>query len=194
MGRPTVLLTLAAAVLLAACGRGAPTSSMSDRPATSDVRFVLAMLGYHQQAIEMAVLVDGRSRRQQLIKFAATIVMTRQAEISTMQGLSTRWNQPPPPATTVEDAGSLLPGMQGRGQLDWLKLRKGPRFDLSFLTMMDTHHGGVVEVATTELQAGASAEVKALAKRIVKMHKAELRQLHKWKDAWSSEAGQPSGG
>jgi uncharacterized protein (DUF305 family) len=107
---------------------------------------------------------------------------------------STQWNQPTPPATAMDDAESPLPGMLGRGQLDWLKLLKGPRFDLGFVTMMSTHHGGAVEMAETELRAGASAEVKALARRILTTQAAELGQLHEWKDAWSWHAGQPTSG
>jgi len=194
MGRPSVVLALTAAVLLAACGRGDPTDPAAASFNVSDVRFVQDMIGHHEQAIEMATLVAGRSRRPQLIKFAAGIAAMRQAEISTMRRWSARWNQPTPPATAMEHAGPPLPGMLGRGQLDWLKLIKGPRFDLGFVTMMDTHHGGAIEMAQTELRAGASAEVKALARRILTTQAAELDQLHEWKDAWSSDAGQPTSG
>jgi uncharacterized protein (DUF305 family) len=194
MGRPSLVLALTAAVLLAACGRGAPTDPAAASHNVSDVRFVQDMIGHHEQAIEMATLVDGRSRRPQLINFAAGIAATRQAEISTMRRWSTRWNQPTPPAAAMEHAGSPVPGMLGRGQLDWLKLIKGPRFDLGFVTMMDTHHGGAIEMAETELRAGASAEVKALASRILTTQAAELDQLHEWKDAWSSDADQPTSG
>jgi uncharacterized protein (DUF305 family) len=196
VGRPSVVLALTAAVLLAACGRGASTNPAAASFNASDVRFLQDMIGHHQQAIEMAKLVDGRSHRPQLTKFAAGIAATRQAEISTMRGWSTRWNQPtpPPPATAMGAAGSPPPGMLGRGQLDWLKLLKGPRFDLGFVTMMDTHHGGAVEMAEAELRTGASAEVRTLARRIRETQKAELGQLHEWKDAWSSDAGQASSG
>jgi uncharacterized protein (DUF305 family) len=195
VGRPSVVvLALTAVVLLAACGRGATADPAATSFNANDVRFLQGMVGHHQQAIETATLVDGRSRRPQLITFAAGIAATRQAEISIMGRLTTRWNQPTPPATAMDDGGSPLPGMLGRGQLDWLKLLKGPRFDLGFVTMMDTHHGGAVEIAETELRAGASAEVKALATRILTTQKAELGQLHEWKDAWSSDRRQPASG
>ncbi len=194
MGRPRVVLALTAAVLLAACGRGAPTGPAAASFNAGDVRFLQDMIGHHQQAIEMARLVDGRSRRPQLVRFAAGIAATRHAEISTMGRWSTRWNQPTGSTTATDDGGTLLPGMLGRGQLDWLKQLEGPRFDLGFVTMMGTHHGGAVEMAETELRAGASGEVKALARRILSMQAAELGQLREWKDAWSSDDGQPTNG
>jgi uncharacterized protein (DUF305 family) len=188
MGRPRVVVALAAAVLLAACGHSVPTDPAAASRNANDVRFLQDMIGHHQQAIDMATMVDGRSRRRQLIDFAAGITATRQAEISTMERWTTQWNQPTPPTTAAEDADSPPPGTLGRGQLDWLKLLKGPRFDLGFVTMMDTHHGGAVEMAETELRAGAAAEVKELARRILTTQRAELGQLHEWKDAWSSDA------
>jgi uncharacterized protein (DUF305 family) len=188
MGRPGVVVALAAAVLLAACGHSVPTDSAAASLNAGDVRFLQDMIGHHQQAIDMATLVDGRSHRRQLIAFAARLAATRQAEIATMKRWTTQPNQPTPPTTAAEDAESPPPGMLGRGQLDWLKLRTGPRFDLGFVTMMDTHHGGAVEMADAELRAGASAEVKELARRILTTQRAELGQLHAWKDAWSSDA------
>jgi hypothetical protein len=91
-----------------------------------------------------------------------------------MRGWLTRWNLPTPPATTMEHSESPLPGMLGRGQLDWLELLKGARFDLGFLTMMDTRHGGAIRVAESELRGGASAEVKALARQVLTTQTASL--------------------
>lgn len=191
MGRLKVVLALTA-VLVAGCGRGAPAEPAAASFNASDVRFLQDMLGHHEQGIEMAALAEGRSRRPQLVSFAAGIAAARQAEVSTMRRWLRQWNLPTPSATAMEDSGSQLPGMLGRGQLDWLKLLKGPRFDLGFVTMMDTHHGGAVEMAESELGGGASAEVKALARRIMTTQVAELGLLHDWKDAWSSDASQPT--
>jgi uncharacterized protein (DUF305 family) len=193
MARTRVVLALTTMLVLAACGRAAATDPAAANLNANDVRFLHDMISDHKQAIEMATMVNGRSRRPQLIRFATGLAATRQAEISVMERWLTRHNQPAVQATATDD-GSPLPGLQGPGQLAWLKLLRGPRFDLGFVTMMDTHHGGVVEIANTELQAGASAEVKALARRIVTAQAAEMRQLHRWKDAWSSDAGQPTSG
>jgi len=182
------ILIALAAVLLAACARSAATQPTASTAATfndADVRFLQEMIPHHQQAIEMAELVDGRTQRPELVKLAATIITSQDAEIRTMQGFLTRWNRPAP---AVEGAGhdeSQAPGMLGEGQLDWLQTLEGTQFDLGFVTMMRTHHGGAVEMAETELRAGASAAVKALARRMIAAQQAEIRQMHGWKDAWS---------
>jgi len=183
-----ILIALAAAVLLGACARSAATQPTSGQTAAfndADVRFLQEMIPHHQQAIEMAELVEGRTRRPELVKLAATITTSQGAEIHTMQGFLTHWNRP---AQAVEGAGhdeSQAPGMLGEGQLDWLQTLEGARFDLGFVTMMRTHHGGAVEMAEAELRSGSSAEVKALARRMIAAQQAEIRQLHGWKDAWS---------
>jgi uncharacterized protein (DUF305 family) len=63
MGRLKVVLALTAALLLAGCGRGAPAEPAAASFNASDVRFLQDMIGHHEQALEMATLADGRSRR-----------------------------------------------------------------------------------------------------------------------------------
>jgi len=182
-----ILIALVAAVLLAACARSAATQPTASTAATfndADVTFLQDMIPHHRQAIEMAELVDGRTRRPELVKLAASITASQGAEIRTMQGFLTRWNRPAPAARGA-DHQSQLPGMLGRGQLDWLQTLQGAQFDLGFATMMRTHHGGAVEMAEAELGAGASAPVKALARQMIAAQQTEIRQLQQWKDAWA---------
>ena len=75
--------------------------------------------------------------------------------------------------------------MLAEGQLEWLQTLKDTRFDLAFLTMMRTHHGGAVEMAAAELQSGSSAEVKALARQMILAQQTEIRQMQRWQDAWT---------
>jgi uncharacterized protein (DUF305 family) len=49
----------------------------------ADVRFLQAMIPHHQQAIDAAKLVGGRSHRSQLVKLANTIATRQPAEIQT---------------------------------------------------------------------------------------------------------------
>jgi hypothetical protein len=93
------LIALVAAVLLAACARSAATQPTASKAAAfndADVRFLQDMIPHHQQAIEMAKLVDGRTQRPELVKLATSITASQGAEIRTMQGFLTRWNRPAP--------------------------------------------------------------------------------------------------
>lgn len=183
-----ILLAGVAAALLAACGRGAASPLPADQTPgfnDADVGFLQAMIPHHQQAIDMAKLVSGRTRRPEVVKLAARITASQAAEIRSMQAWLTRWNRP-----AAADAGSphdqsQPPGMLAEGQLEWLQTLTGTQFDLGFLTMMRTHHSGAVEMAETELRSGASAEVKALARKIIAAQQSEIRQLQRWKDTWT---------
>lgn len=99
----THLLALVAAVLLAACSDPAPTSTTTAAQAAfndADVRFLHAMIPHHQQAIDAAKLVTGRTERSQLIMLANTITASQVAEIQAMKGWLQRW-QRPMPATQI---------------------------------------------------------------------------------------------
>jgi uncharacterized protein (DUF305 family) len=184
--RPMLLVVVAAA-LVAACGRGGASPLPADQPPTfndTDVGFLQAMIPHHQQAISMAKLATGRSRRPELVKLAATITASHVAEIESMQAWLTRWRPPAADAGPDHDP-SLLPGMLAEGQLEWLQTLTGTQFDFGFVTMLRTHHSGAVELAETELRSGASAEVKALAAKISAAQQREIRQLQRWKDSWT---------
>ena len=52
--------------------------------------------------------------------------------------------------------------------------------DKDFAMMMKMHHQKGVEMAEMELQHGKSAEMKAMAKKIIEAQKKEIAQLDKW--------------
>jgi uncharacterized protein (DUF305 family) len=182
-----VLVAIAAAVLLAACARGAATQPPASTAAfnDADIGFLHDMIPHHQQAIAIAELVDGRTRRPELVKLAASITASQGAELRTMHGFLRRWNRPAPAARAPDHEPSQVPGLLDEGQLAWLQRLQGARFDLGFVTMLRTHHEGAVELAEAELGAGASPAVKALARQMTAAQQAEIRQLQGWKDAWT---------
>jgi uncharacterized protein (DUF305 family) len=183
-----ILLTVVAAAMLAACGRGGASPLPADQtPAfnDADVGFLHAMIPHHRQAIAMAKLAPGRTRRAEVVELAATISASDAAQIGTMQAWLTRWRRPAPADAGTDHDPSLLPGMLAEGQLEWLQRLRGTEFDLGFLTMMGTHHSGAVELAEAELRAGAAVEVKAFARRMIAAQQREIRQMQQWKDTWT---------
>jgi len=180
-----ILLALAAAAMLAGCGRGGASPLPADQPPAfndADVGFLQAMIPHHQQAITMAKLATGRTRQPEVAKLAATITASHAAETRSMQAWLTRWQRPAAAAPGRDHDPSLLPGMLAQGQLEWLQTLHGTQFDSGFLTMMGTHHSGAVELAEAELRAGASMEVKAFARQLLQARQRELRQMQQWKD------------
>jgi len=183
-----ILLAVVAAALLAACGRGGASPMPAHQTPTfndADVSFLHAMIPHHQQAITMAKLATRRTRRPELVKLATTITASHAAQIASMQAWLTRWRRPAAAEAGTDHDPSLLPGMLAEGQLQWLQTLHGTQFDLGFLTMMGTHHGGAVELAEAELRSGTSAEVKAFARQLVTAQQREIRQMQQWKDTWT---------
>jgi uncharacterized protein (DUF305 family) len=183
-----ILLAVVAAAMLAACGRGGASPLPADQhPAfnDADVGFLQSMIPHHQQAIAMAKLATGRTRRPELVKLAAMITAGHAAEVGSMPAWLTRWRRPAAADAGSDHDPSLLPGMLGKGQLEWLQTLNGTQFDLGFLTMMSTHHGGAVELAEAELRAGASTELKEFARQMIAARQREIRQMQQWKDDWA---------
>ena len=91
-----ILLVLAAAFLLAACNQGGGDQEQGTAPAEAapgdaDVSFTQNMIPHHQQAIEMAKLVDNHTDRPELRKLADSIVSSQGHEITQMQGWLRSW-------------------------------------------------------------------------------------------------------
>jgi uncharacterized protein (DUF305 family) len=190
----TCLLALVAAVLLAACSDPAPTSTTTGAQTMfndADVRFLQAMIPHHQQAIDAAKLVAGRTHRSQMIKLADAITASQPAEIQTMKGWLQRWQQPVPATGGMAHEAEPAPGIMNQGQLDWLATLHGLEFDLGFTTSLKTHHLGAIKMASSTLQEGRSSEVRMLATQILTAQQDEVDQLTQWHDAWSS-ADQPA--
>jgi uncharacterized protein (DUF305 family) len=180
-----MLLTLAVATLAAACSQHAPPSAPDARAAfnAADVQFVQQMLPHHAQAIQLAGLVTGRTRRPELVRLAASITSSEAAELQTMRGLLRRWQQPVPPADPGRGGDSAL-GMASEGQVRWLASLRGRPFDLGFATMMQAHHVGGIELAQAVVGQGRSSEVRMLAYQIQTSEQHELDELGRWHDAW----------
>lgn len=183
-----IALALLVATLLVACGGTPLTQPAADRAAAfndADIQFLQAMLPHHQQAIDMARLVKGRTLRPELTELAINIVADQGAEIRTMQAWLRSWGRPMPAMQELNEGDEYPPGMLGSGQIPWLRALKGKPFDLGFLTMMRTHHYGAVEMAELELRTGASSALKKLASQIIASQQTEIRQMITWKQAWS---------
>ena len=182
------LLAVVAVVLLAACGDPTPTSTATGAQAgfnDADVRFLQAMIPHHQQAIDAAKLVTGRTDRSQLVRLADTITTSQAAEIQTMKGWLQRWQQPLPATNQTAHEAEHVWGMMSQGELDWLARLDGREFDLGFTTSMKTHHLGAIKMASAILQEGRSPEVRMLASQILTAQQDEVDQLTRWHDAWS---------
>ncbi|MEV0768542.1 DUF305 domain-containing protein [Nocardia salmonicida] len=159
---------------------GAPVSSATGTPAPAgtfndaDVTFLQMMYPHHEQAVQMAELVPSRSQDQQVIDLAAGIQAAQQPEMTQIQSLLASFGKPDPSAGAMNHD---MPGMMSPEQMSSLEAMSGPEFDKMWLQMMIDHHRGAVEMAQTEITAGANPQAKQLAENIVAAQQQEITQM-----------------
>ena len=189
-----ILLALAAAFLLAACTQGGEeqklgTASAEAAPSDDDVSFTQNMIPHHQQAIEMAKLVDSHTDRPELRKLANSIVSSQSQEITQMQAWLRSWGKPAtPPEGHGGHSDSEMPGTMSEADMGRLMESTGTEFDRAFVEMMATHHQGAIDMANAELRDGSLPEVTRLAEQIIDTQQDEIDQLQRWKIQWSTTA------
>lgn len=181
-----VVAAVATATVVSSCSTATKEDHSVHASATStekaavhnadDVQFAQLMIPHHEQAVELAAIVPGRSTNQNVIALAAKIASEQQPEISTMKALLLQWD------VKLESHGSGHAGMAMGGMVDDATMVKldnlrGADFDALWLQSMISHHQGAIEMAKTEIADGTSADLIALAKNIVAAQQAEIDQM-----------------
>jgi uncharacterized protein (DUF305 family) len=203
-----LLAAVPTAVLLSSCSSPAPDehanhqqgsessqSSAAEQPAgfnDQDVDFATNMIPHHQQAVEMAAMVPGRSTNPAVIKLAADISAAQGPEIETLKVFLVQWKQGSDNAQDTPDPsqspdahqghGGADPSMNMQGMVDAAAIAnlaslKGAEFDKSWMQAMITHHEGAIEMANAEIAGGANVDAKNLAQQIVTAQQGEITQM-----------------
>ncbi len=187
---------LAGGLVLSACSQGSDStaasaaSSHSDIGSTSggdeqagfndaDIAFAQGMLPHHQQALEMADMVDGRTENPQITDLATRIEAAQGPEIETLTGWLGDWGQEVPAGGG--DMGGMDhgggDGMMSAEDMDALEAASRAEFDRLFLSRMIEHHTGAIEMAQTEISDGRFPEAKRMATDIVDSQTAEMAEM-----------------
>lgn len=126
-----------------------------------DVKFMQDMILHHQQAVEMAALVQARSTLPPIEQAAGRITASQADEIGFMQTwLRERGQQVPNPAAAHHvdhSAHADMPGMSSPEQMAALAAARGAAFDRLFLERMIHHHEGALTMARALLRRSGSA-------------------------------------
>jgi uncharacterized protein (DUF305 family) len=121
----------------------------------ADVQFVHAMIAHHQQALELAGLVEDRSDREDLTLLAERIELSQTDEIDRMAA----WLEARGEATTSHDHGGA-PGMLTPAQVTELAATTGEDFDQRFLEAMIHHHEGALVMVADLFEQGGGQEAE----------------------------------
>ncbi len=99
-----------------------------------------------------------------------------------------------PAASPTMTANSNANNMQGMGGMDHSMMQSSPNaasapYDLQFLDTMSGHHQAAIEMARPAERQAQHAELKELARDIIREQEREISQMKGWREQWY--AGKP---
>ena len=118
----------------------------------ADVKFMQDMIVHHQQAVDLAALVEGRSNNSDIVAIAGRIDASQADEIAFMREWLAERGQP---AAMQHHAGMdhaahhLMMGIATPAQVAELGTLESTAFDRLFLQLMVRHHGGAIDMVET---------------------------------------------
>ena len=186
-------LLVLTALVGAACGGGddptltpptdgaTPSGSFND----ADIEFIQGMMPHHEQATEMAMLVEERTERDELREFAAKIIDDQTGEIDEMRAMLAAAGADEDGGMGGMDTGGDDGGMMDDSEMAELEGLSGDEFDVAFLDAMTRHHQGAIEMAQQVLEDGENPQVAELANRIIEAQQAEIEQMAAWREEWA---------
>ena len=124
-----------------------------------DVKFMQDMIPHHNQAVQMAALVDDRTNRQELLDVAGRIDASQADEIEFMQQWLRERGEtvPDPTAHEAMHTSHKMAGMASPENMAKLAEVKDTAFDRLFLDLMITHHEGAVTMVEELVEKAGSA-------------------------------------
>ena len=162
-------------------------SRMESSPGAAEaphaLQFIDTMIAHHQGAVDMALLANTRTQRDEMRKLTQGIIQEQRREIAEMQEWRRKWFGDAKPALNVE-----FPGMKtGMAGMDTVKLAslKGNEFDVEFVKQMIPHHEGAIEMAKALKTDGKYPELENLARSVVDSQSPEIEQMKGLLETWS---------
>lgn len=179
---------LVMAAVMAACGGDDPaaTGTGGSEGAAyndADVEFLQQMVPHHEQAIEMAEMVESRTDRPELNTLAKNIIESQSAEIEEINAMLEEAD------ADAGDAGMDHGGMDmgmSEEDIDALADAEGEEFDVMFAEMMIEHHQSAIAMANDVLEGGENADVATLAQGIIDEQQKEIDDLETWLQEWGA--------
>lgn len=153
----------------------------------TDVTFANDMIPHHGQAVQMVDMVLAKTGNSEVKALAERIKAAQTPEIATMSGWLKGWGQAVPDPYAPMAGMSGMTGMSHSGMMSDEQMAKlhgatGVAADKAFLTLMQAHHRGAIDMAKTELAQGANPEAKKVAQSISTSQTAEIAEMKKLLD------------
>ena len=189
-------LALAAAAALAA-GCADDPNEEAGRSNAAEQAFLAAMAPHHESAIRMAGIASKRAQHRELRQLAVDIAAAQEAEVAKIARMHRRLTgetlRPNADAHAQLGLSAREAGMMHQGRHAIAELTSAKDFDRAFIDAMLPHHQGAIRMAKAVLPDARDAELRRLAKQIVRDQSREIVQMSRWRAAWYG-APSPAGG
>nr|WP_070959780.1 DUF305 domain-containing protein [Hyphomonas sp. Mor2] len=161
-----------------------------------DVRFMQDMIPHHQQAVEMAALVETRTNNSDIVDIAGRIDASQADEIEFMRDWLTARGEDTPRAHAHHEThmSHEMMGMATPAQMAALAAAEGAAFDAMFLTLMVTHHEGAVTMVEDLLEQPGSAYDPVLFEFVNDIVNDQSAEIERMNDLLAGLSSDPRGG
>lgn len=147
----------------------------------ADILFMQGMIPHHEQAIEMAELIPGRTDREELCELGPEIIEVQEAEIKQLnEWLAEAGVDPDDHDMAHEDMDGVLTD----DEMDDLREAEDQEFDCLFAEYMIRHHEGAIVMSEEVLEEGRSRRVADLATEIIDVQQEEIEMMACWRVNW----------
>ncbi|KYH23769.1 hypothetical protein HAPAU_38480 [Halalkalicoccus paucihalophilus] len=147
----------------------------------ADVEFMQMMIPHHEQAIEMAELISGRTSRQELCDLGPEIIDVQEREIEMMH----EWlEEADADSHDHEMDHHDMDGMMTPDEMQELRCLEGQAFDCLFVEHMIHHHESAIIMAEDALADGQADRVLEVAEDVIEVQEAEITMMKSWLTEW----------
>lgn len=157
----------------------------------ADVMFMQMMIPHHEQAIETAELIPGRTDQQELCDLGPEIIEVQEEEIELMHEWLDDAGVDPEDHEMDHDADDMdgmdhdeMEGMMTDEEMQELRGLEGEEFDCLFIEHMIHHHEGAILMADDVLEDGQADRVLELAEDVIEVQEAEIELMEGWLQEW----------
>ncbi|MGI9050478.1 MAG: DUF305 domain-containing protein [Rubrobacteraceae bacterium] len=176
------MLLAAMALLVATVSLTLQFFSRPPGDGSPEAGFARDMMVHHAQAVEMANIVNNRTKSEDIRTLATDITLTQQAQIGQMRGWLDVWELPitgaePAMSWMGDPTKGMMPGMASSKEINTLRQAPPEKADVKFLQLMIPHHEAAIPMAEAVLKRADRPEVKRLAGAIATSQKAEIKTM-----------------
>ena len=161
----------------------------------ADAGFLRDTSAHHAQAVDMSMIILGKTEDVELHTVATDMARTQQAQIGIMQGWLSAWGlnsrSAEPPMTWMADHEhgggegefpETMPGLATDEDLVRLSDAEGEEAEVLFLELMIAHHLGGIEMAEAEVELGNEELVTNFAQGMVDAQTTEVENMERMLD------------